>query len=497
MNTILRLPAAAMIAAAALPGVAAAQDDTDARIRALEAQIQALSAQISDLKAATEEAKAQATAVAAAPPAPAPSAAPTAAVKVSLPNGKPTIATSDGRFTAAFNGVMQLDTAKYFQDDDLSPAITARDLNGGANFRRARLGLSGKVFGDFDYGILLDFGGSGAEDAGRIQDLWLQYSGIDNFRFRIGAFPPSLGLADAASTNGSTFPERAAAADIARGLAGADTRVGAGVIGSGERWFVSAVLTGATVSSLNSAGSFNSATFDEQQGVALRLAGTPLRGDGWLVHTGVNASLITQPADRGANAAPRYAVQLRERPELRVDGTRLVDTGSIDADGAAAIGFELAFQKKNLMFQGEYFDLSIDRRNPAAGLTDPEFSGWYVESGWVLTGETRKYNTGTAAFDAPPVAKPFDPAAGAWGAWELAARYAVVDLDSNADSAVVANRVRGGEQAIWSLGVNWFPNPAVKFMLGVQDVSIERRSASGASLDQDYRAVNLRSQFAF
>jgi phosphate-selective porin OprO/OprP len=497
MNTILRLPAAAVLAAAALPGVAAAQDDTDARIRALEAQIQALSAQISDLKAATEEAKAQATAVAAAPPAPAPSAAPAPAIKVSLPNGKPTIATSDGRFTAAFNGVMQLDTAKYFQDDDLAPAITARDLNGGANFRRARLGLSGKVFGDFDYGILLDFGGSGAEDAGRIQDLWLQYSGIDNFRFRIGAFPPSLGLADAASTNGSTFPERAAAADIARGLAGADTRVGAGVIGSGERWFVSAVLTGATVSGLNSAGGFNSATFDEQQGYALRLAGTPLRGEDWLIHAGANASVIAQPADRGTATTPRYAVQLRERPELRVDGTRLVDTGAIDADGAAALGLELAFQRNNILVQTEYFDFTIDRRNPAAGLSDPEFSGWYVDGAWVLTGERRKYNTNTAAFDAPPVAKPFDLAAGTWGAWELAARYSVVDLDSNPDSAVVANRIRGGEQTVTSLGLNWFPNPTVKFMLGVQDVSVERRNAAGASLDQDFQTVNLRSQFAF
>lgn len=497
MNTTNRLPAAIAVAALAWPGLAAAQDDTAARIQALEAQVQALSQQIADLKAATAEAKAAQAEVIALAKAP-PPAPPAPATKVSIAGGKPSIASSDGKFTATLHGVMQLDTAKYFQDDDLPAAVTARDLNGGANFRRARLGMDGTLFGDFAYNILLDFGGGGAEDTGRIQEFWLQYSGVDHYKVRIGAFAPSLGLADAASTNGAMFPERAAVADIARGLAGGDTRVGVGVTRASERLMASVVLTGATISAFNSgATSFNGATFDEQQGAALRLAGTPLRGDGWLMHAGVNASVITQPADRGASAASRYAVQLRERPELRVDGTRLVDTGSIDADGAAAVGFELAFQKKNLVFQGEYFDLSIDRRSPAAGVTDPEFSGWYVESGWVLTGETRKYNTGTAAFDAPPVARPFDPAAGAWGAWELAARYAVVDLDANADSAVVANRVRGGEQAIWSLGVNWFPNPAVKFMLGVQDVSIERRNASGASLDQDYRAVNLRSQFAF
>lgn len=488
------LLATSAIAVLAWPGFAAAQDDTAARIQALEAQVQALSAQISELKTATE-------AAAAAPP-PAPAAAPakaeTSATKVSISGGKPVIASSDGRFTARLHGVMQLDMAKYFQDDDLPASVTARDLGGGANFRRARIGIDGKLFGDFDYNVLFDFGGAGSEDAGRVQELWIQYSGFDPFKIRVGAFAPPLGLEDAASTNGSLFPERPAVAEIARGLAGGDKRIGAGVIGSGERWLASAILTGATASGINTAASgFNAPTYDEQQGFALRLAGTPLVGDGWLLHTGLNASVITQPSDAGDSASPRYGVRLRERPELRVDGTRLVDTGNFDADGAHAYGFELAFQRKNLMFQGEYFDLGVDRRNPAAGVSDPSFSGWYLEGGWVLTGEARKYDTGTHAFSAPSVAKPFDPAAGDWGAWELAARYSTVDLDSNADSAVVANRVRGGEQTIWSLGVNWFPNPAVKFMLGVQDVSVERRNAAGLPLDQDYRSLNLRSQFAF
>ncbi|MFN3523824.1 MAG: OprO/OprP family phosphate-selective porin [Phenylobacterium sp.] len=504
MAQIRTLPAAMTLAALAWPGLAAAQDDTAARIQALEAQVQALSQQLSELKAAAQaeaaaRAEAQASAPAAPPLAVAQSAKPAApATQVSIKNGRPTFASADGRFSASLRGVMQLDTAMYFQDDDLPPSVTARDLNGGANFRRARIGVDGKLFGDFDYRILMDFGGAGSEDAGRVQELWLQYSNLGPFAARVGAFAPSLGLADAASTNGAMFPERAAVADIARGLAGGDKRIGAGLIGSGERWHASAVVTGATASGVNSAAAdFNDPTYDEQQGFAVRLAGTPVRGEGWLVHAGANASVITQPDDDGAASTPRYSVRLTERPELRVDGARLVDTGSIEAYGAHAYGFELAFQRKNLLFQGEYFDLGVDRRNPAAGVSDPEFSGWYIEGGWVLTGEARKYSTDSAAFDAPSVARPFDPAAGAWGAWELAARYSVVDLNSNADSAIVANRVRGGEQEIWSLGVNWFVNPAVRFSLGVQDVSVERLNAAGLPLDQDYRSLNLRSQFAF
>lgn len=510
----------AAVVALAVPGAASARDNSAARVKALEAEVAELKAVVAELKAAHDAEHNAPPPVAAPNPQQAEeieslraqvadlktsTAANLGALRTdalsttaSIAGGKPTIATSDGRFSATLHGVMQLDTAKYLQKDHLPTQVTARDLSGGANFRRARIGVDGKLFGDFDYNILFDFGGGGAEDAGRVQEMWVQYSGLKPFRFRIGSFAPPLGLEDAASTNGALFPERPAAADVARNLAGGDTRVGGGVIGNGDHWFASAIWTGPLVQSLNSgATAFNAPIFDEQQSYALRVAGTPFYGFDWLVHVGANASVITQPTDLGPSAATRYAVQLRERPELRVDGTRLVDTGQIDAKGAQALGLELAVQKQNLTVQGEYFDIRVDRRFPAAGVTDPKFSGWYVEAGWVLTGERRKYNTATAAFDAPPVDKPFDLKKGTWGAWELAARYSTLDLNYAENSTLAANRVRGGEQDIWALGVNWFPNSAVKFMLDYSRVSIDRLNAAGLRLDQDFQTINLRSQVAF
>ncbi|MGH1559975.1 porin [Caulobacter segnis] len=150
-----------------------------------------------------------------------------------------------------------------------------------------------------------------------------------------------------------------------------------------------------------------------------RFAFIPAKGYDWLIHVGANASVVATPAQTTALTGA-YAVTIQDRPELRVDGQQLVSTGAIDAKGARHYGLEFAAQKKNLLIQGEYFDYKIDRRNPAAGVTDPKFTGWYVEGGWVLTGEARKYNPNTFAFDAPAIANPFDPKAGKWGAWELA-----------------------------------------------------------------------------
>ena len=466
----------------AMTGAAHAQtaqtpEQQQARIEALEAQLEALSSQIADLKAATAASlKDVRTAQ--------------AATSVSIAGGKPTIASGDGAFSATVHAVMQLDAAWYNQDSPLPASVaTGRDLNSGTNFRRARLGVDGKAFKNFDYGVLLDFGGSGTDGAGQLQELYVQYN-YAPFKIRVGAYAPNLGLEDAASTNGSLFPERPSSAEAARSLAGADRRIALQGQVVRERWLLSGAVTGAKAG--------DGQTFDEQLGYLGRFAFIPAKGQDWLIHAGANASVVATPAQSAALTGA-YNVTLQDRPELRVDGQQLVTTGAIDAEGARHYGLELAAQKKGLLIQGEYFSYKIDRRNPAVGVSDPKFTGWYVEGGWVLTGEARKYNANNFAFDAPAIANPFDPKAGKWGAWELAGRYSVLDLNHHENAALAGDRVRGGEQTIWTVGLNWFPNSVTKFSVDYLDVDIDRKDPAGGllPLSQSYQAVNLRSQFAF
>ena len=470
---------------------------------AKQAQIDALQAKVDTL---TTQLQATQTKVAETPPPPtvaqlAPQVAaalPKPDTTASMKKGVASIASADGNFTMAVHGVMQMDAASYDQDKNLPAAVTARDLNSGTNLRRARLGINGKLFGGFDYNILAEFGGSGAEDAGRLQEMWLQYSGYDHAKVRIGAFPPLLGLEDAASTNTQPFLERPASSEVARSLAGGDYRMGAAVFGNGDRWLYSVALTGNTISTLNTqATAFTAANTDEQLGVAARIAGTPLRGFDWLVHVGANYSAVINPGDAGAAAATRYPIQLRDRPELRVDGTRLIDTGQLNSQSASASGVELAGQYKSLFAQGEAFSYKVKRLNPAAGVTDPEFSGWYVEGGWALTGEARKYNTATAAFDGVVPRDNFDPKNGKWGAWELVARYSTLDLNYHEGATLAADRVLGGKQDISSLGLDWQLNTAVRFVFEAQSVRIDRLNSAAAEIGQKYSTFAARSQFNF
>jgi phosphate-selective porin OprO/OprP len=468
-----------------------------------QAQIDALQAKVDTL---TTQLQTEQTQVAAIPPVPtvaqlAPqvaSAMPKPDTIVSDKKGTPTIASSDGAFTMAFHGIMQMDAASYSQSKDLPSSVTNRDLNSGTNLRRARIGISGKLFSDFDYNLLAEFGGSGAEDAGRFQEIWLQYSKYDHIKFRIGAYPPLVGLEDAASTNSMPFLERPASSEVARSVAAGDYRMSAGVFGSSDRWLYSFALTGNTISTLNTqATAFTAANYDEQLGIAARIAGTPLRGKNWLIHVGASYVAAINPGDAGTAASVRYPIQLRDRPELRVDGTRLIDTGALNAQNAASSGLELAGQYKGLFAQGESFHYTVTRYNPATGVTNPDFDGWYVEGGWSLTGEARKYNTQTAAFDGITPRVNFDPKSGNWGAFELVARYSTLDLNYHDTATLAADRVLGGQQDITALGLDWQLNPAVRFVFQGQAVKIDRLNTAGAQVGQKYNSYAVRSQFNF
>src|SRR5258708_5652662 len=150
------------------------------RLDAMQAQLSGFAQAIADMKTQTETATADIATLKVVPP---------ASVTTTLNNARPTWQTADKRFSAQLRGGMMFDTTQYFQDSanaNLSidtrrgagagDTARARDLNSGTNFRRARFGIEGKAFQYFDYGFILEFGGSGAEDAGHIHELWLQYA---------------------------------------------------------------------------------------------------------------------------------------------------------------------------------------------------------------------------------------------------------------------------------------------------------------------------------
>jgi phosphate-selective porin OprO and OprP len=496
---------AAIVAGALMGSLNATAADADPQLEAMRRQIEALQAQLDAQKA--QLAKLEASRVSAQD-----------APRVTMAYGRPTISSADGQATLSLRAVVQGDYAHYAQDPAGSLATdfrrgsvgappnrennAARDLSDGMNFRRARFGIEGSFVRNFNYKLVMEFAGSGTEGPARINDAWLNYVGFAPFTIQFGAGAPSANLDDSTTPEDLLFMERATPSDLSRSLGGADGRTGIGIKGSGARWMGALTLTGRTVN--------DAEVNDSQTSVVARVAGLLATSADYNLHVGASETYVLHPPDAGIDAAGvRYGVRYRSQPELRVDSTRLIDTGSVDATNAFATGVELAGNWRNFLFQGEQFWFGIDRRSST--LANPRFSGYYLQSSWVLTGESHRYNMATASYQNP---RPYVNAGpgGGWGAWELALRYSHMDLDFHeglVNAAIPADGIRGGVQNIWTLGVNWYLSPNIKLMLNGLHVDVQRLNPSvtafgpspaspplGAEIGQQLTIYAFRGQYA-
>jgi phosphate-selective porin OprO/OprP len=429
-------------------------------------------------------------------PGPAPSPA---APEVGLTNARPQITSADGSFRFALRGIAQFDAADY----DVKPLTSANDLASGTNIRRARLGFDATAFRDWNFSLWGEFGGSGAE-AAALNQAFVEYAGFKPFswadpvRFRAGAWATPAGLEDATANTEELFLERAAVEEMVRGLDAGDGREGVGVFATGKRWYLSGVFTGKVAGA--TAGVYN-----QQEGFLARGAFDLLHGKDYDVHIGGAVQGVIKPADTVAGPLTGYSITLAQQPELRVDSnsTKLVSTGVIAADGETTYSGEAGASLRNFYVAGEYYKLDVDRT--AVGTTaspfNPSFSGWYVQGAWTLTGERHVWSSSNGGFRGiyQPL-HPFDPKSGGWGAWEIAARYSVLDLDDDAGAAGAAaplGGIRGGVQKITTVGVNWYPNSVLRFLFDYQHGNVERLSATGGDLGETLNDLSFRAQFAF
>ena len=447
------------------------------------------------------------------------------APRVTMTSARPTISSADGRSSIALRSVVQLDAAHHSEDSDGGAldfrrgsvgavanreTAAARDFSDGAYFRRARFGFEGTVARDFTYRVIAELGGSGTEGPTRINDFWIGYTGFAPFTIQVGAFSPPANMDDGITVESSVFLERAAPSELSRSLGGADGRIGLGVRGSGSRWMSALTLTTRTVN--------DAEVFDSQLAAVGRFGTLLATSPDYNVHVGLSGTWVFQPPDQGSTAAAgqRHVIRFRDRPEIRVDSARLVDTGSIDADSVYVYGIEAGANWKNWYLQAEGFRFGVNRTAVTAALPDPTFDAFYVQASWILTGETRRYDVATGAFQAPRPFVPFSSAGGP-GAWELALRFSRLDLDFQSGApgtAATANAIRGGIQDVWTFGVNWYINSNVKLMLNWLHVDVDRLNPAGTGnllpfgptpatpplgvqIGQDLDIYGLRTQYSF
>ena len=106
-------------------------------------------------------------------------------------------------------------------------------------------------------------------------------------------------------------------------------------------------------------------------------------------------------------------------------------------------------------------------------------SGWYIQGGYLLTGESRSYKFSQGVIGNPSIGSDC-------GAWELTARYSSINLNKDV--------VRGGSERNLTLGVNYFANKNVSFTLNYIKAGIH---PSNDASKRNLNIVGGRVQIAF
>ncbi len=487
-----QLLCAASVAAIISVGPALAQTSVSHdKIDAMEAQINALQQELRAVKSKVNNAEKTAEkAYAAAPPAVKnPLPPPPSGVAKMSPGNRPSICTVDGQNCVGLTARLHFDVGGYDYRPNTGNSI--QHVDDGVNARRARFGVLGTFMGDWNYGLVLDSGGTSdghggtiATDTGKIgllpggiistiQSAFVSYQGIKGtvdvprpaMPYK-GAPPPApvsswgtalevgymdsfWSLDEATSSNDIMFLERASAQVIASNIAAGDFRSQAGARYWSDWLWLGAYATG------------------------------PVTG---AVHNGTGSSSA-----------------FSDRPEIRIDPSfTILSTGGLtDVRHAQVYNVEGAASVGPVFFQGEYFWFNVDRFfNPSA-----RFEGGYAQASWMITGESRTYNNPQAAFNGVAPKDPFSLKGGGWGAWEIAGRYSYMNLNDHLPilGSGAGGGQPGGKQQVATIGLNWYVNRNMRFMLDYLHGKIDKTDTTKTPSDvgAKFDAVALRTQFAF
>ncbi len=311
--------------------------------------------------------------------------------------------------------------------------------------RRARLYLRGKSENGFSF--VLD--GELAEGRRGWRNLAAGYSPSRSLSLRVGNFVAPFGLEEVATSNYSTFLERAISSAIAPGFQ-TGVRVAAnGHIGEKKnrhRWVAAAAWTMEPLGE-----SSNDRRRTRHNGFVSRVVYAPLasskRG---VLHFGAAFEYRKIRDDR------RW--RLRTRPEAGLL-PKLLSTGSLaDVDDVFNVGAEFVAIRGPWTIQSEYMHSHLRR---SAGRRNPSFSGGYIQASWVVTGESRRYRRRSATIQGIHPKSRF-------GAVELAVRFSVLDLNDET--------VNGGSARNTTVGASWYLMRNMRLMANYTYGDLKTRS---------------------
>jgi phosphate-selective porin OprO/OprP len=159
-------------------------------------------------------------------------------------------------------------------------------------------------------------------------------------------------------------------------------------------------------------------------------------------------------------------IQIRSRPEAN-PAPYFIDSGKFPSKQSVYLGGEMYYSTGPWFFGTEYY---WDRFS-SPEKSNPVFHGGEVFASYILTGETRPYNTALGIYTFIPVSRPLFK--GGAGAFEAALRFSRFDLDDGP--------IEGGK--FWRITptFNWYPTKTFRLILCYGYGELDRFNLKGAT----------------
>ena len=334
-------------------------------------------------------------------------------------------------FKFNFGGRVMLDHAFFSQDNNLNNAFRPLETRNGTEIRRSRLFFAGTIYKNVEF--KLDLGFEGGVIA--FKDMYIGLKNVPVIgNIRVGHVKEPFRLEMLMSSNYNVFMERSLISDFA------PTRNN-GILLFNE---FSDKKIGVQAGLFRNADGKTANDKKANDGYVFtgRITGLPINNKDkkQLLHFGLAYSYRNPDSNK-------YKVS--SKPEANLSSQKYISTGAIDnVDNINLLNLEVAFVAGSLSFQGEYLTAKVN------AIENYNFSSYYGQVSYFITGESKKYKSSYAGFDRIKPQHNFGN--GGAGAWEVALRYSNSDLNSET--------ILGGEQSDVILGVNWYLNPSTRIM---------------------------------
>jgi phosphate-selective porin OprO/OprP len=370
---------------------------------------------------------------------------------------------ADGQNQVKLRGVLHFD-GRFMLDDET-------DLTDQWQATRVRPILEGTVGGLYDFRFTPDFG------QGRtvIQDAYVTGRFRPEFQVTAGKFKSPVGLERMQSANDIRFVSRAFPTSLVpnRDLG---LQVGGNLLADRLSYAV-AWLNGSNDGS--SSETFGDVDLNDDKEWAARVFAQPFAESGIFALRGLGLGLAGTYTDQQGTSAQPLLPSYRTPAQATFFRYRAGATPTLADGERTRLAPQFYYSVGRLGLLGEYTAVSQDvSRTTAAGLRpgSVDTTAWQLAAHWFLTGEEQSFR----GFRPNSV---FSLEKGTWGAFELVARYQELSIDDDAfagGAASFADPVASAREASgYTLGVNWYLNPNVKWVLNYEHTSFEGGAPDG------------------